>query len=79
VNPHRFEKWSDCVIEDWVLVGLVDVFAAQEVYEVARIHAIKSVEQHVKAILQVNQLALFHVHRMKCPLSEVIEYLKQVG
>lgn len=67
------------MIENGILVGLVNIFAAQEVDEIARIHAIKSIEEHIKAILQMNQLTFLHVHRMKGPLSKVIEYLKQVG
>lgn len=67
------------MIKDWILVRLVDVFTAQKVNEVARIHAVESVEEHVEAILEMNQLTFFHVHRVESPLSEMIEDLKEVG
>lgn len=78
MNSHRIQERSDCVIEDRRFLRLVDVLDAQEVDKVARIHAVQSIEQHIEAILQMNQLALLEVHRVKRPRRQVVEYLKQI-
>jgi hypothetical protein len=79
MNPNGLEERPNCVIEDGILLRLVDVLAAQEVDEIARVHAIKAVEEHVESILKVDELALLHVGRLEGPLRQMIENLKEVG
>ena len=65
MNSYSIEEGPDCVIKDWRSLLLIDVFVAQKIDKVARIHPVKSIEQHVKSILQMNQLTLLNVHWMK--------------
>lgn len=78
MNPHRIQEGSNCVIEDRRLLLLVDVFVPQEVHKVARIHAVQSIEQHIEAVLEMNQLTFLEVHRVKRPCSKVVEDFKQI-
>lgn len=79
MDSHCLEERPDCVIEDRSLLWLVDVFGAQEIHQIARIHSVKSIKKHIEAILKVNKFAVFHVERMKGPTGKMIKDFEQIG
>lgn len=79
MDAHRVEERFYGVIEDRRPIRLVDVLVAQKVDKVARIEPVKSVEEHVEAILEVDELALLDGHRMIRPSREIVENLEQIG
>jgi hypothetical protein len=79
MNPNGLEERPNCVIEDGILLRFVDVLIAQEIHEIARVHAVKAVEEHVESVLKMDKLALLHVGRVEGPLRQMIENLKEVG
>lgn len=74
MDLHSLEQRSNGVIEYRRIV----VLRFDVVDEVAWIHAVESTEEHVKAVLQMDEFALFHVRWMIGHQCEMIEDLKHV-
>lgn len=74
MNLHGLEQRSNGVIEYRRIV----VLRFDVVDKVARIHAVESTEEHVEAVLQMDEFALLHARWMVGHQCEMIEDLKHV-